>query len=397
MNTREREVMDTALGELARMVPRRETHEAITFDRGWQIIDFVQDKLIPAYDALIADTSSEGAEDVRLGDAVQWSSHNGGKMWDGVIAEIAHRLDNSTRYKLRLDGVYVEAADRNDFVLINPRPQPAQAEQGQQEPVLLEALKSIRQFGADTLSGRTDGPDDRDWQRAAVREMTRRARLALESAQPQPPPADQRREIAALEPECWGEQPRGLPAGGDGSLAGSYKVAHFAFDPALHPDTANLVAAFAGALAAKLFAAQEKYGYSDGWNSPDWMDECRTKLIEHVAKGDPRDVAAYCAFLWHHGERTALAASSQPPPSAGSDVRTEQDAYELGYHNPSTPSHYFEWRHLVDVNAFHSGQLDSQNQNPMNREYRRADYEPDTGEKLAAPCVQDARDGEKQP
>lgn len=47
---------------------------------------------------------------------------------------------------------------------------------------LLEALEGIRQYGADTLSGRTDGPDDRAWQRAAVNEMTRRARIAIERA-----------------------------------------------------------------------------------------------------------------------------------------------------------------------------------------------------------------------
>lgn len=73
----------------------------------------------------------------------------------------------------------------------------------------------------------------------------------------------------------------------------------------LHPLTINLVVRFARALAAKLADAEKKYGYSDGWRSPDWMDECRAHLMEHVHKGDPRDVAAYCAFLWHHGESTA--------------------------------------------------------------------------------------------
>lgn len=77
--------------------------------------------------------------------------------------------------------------------------------------------------------------------------------------------------------------------------------------PDLHPKTADLVRRFADALAEKLAAAEKKYGYSDGWASPDWMDECRAKLIEHLGKGDPRDVAAYCAFLWHHGESTAAA------------------------------------------------------------------------------------------
>lgn len=78
--------------------------------------------------------------------------------------------------------------------------------------------------------------------------------------------------------------------------------------PTMHPATANLVQRFSQALAEKLAAAEKKYGYSDGWLQSHWMDECRTKLLEHVAKGDPRGVAAYCAFLWHHGESTALAA-----------------------------------------------------------------------------------------
>lgn len=72
----------------------------------------------------------------------------------------------------------------------------------------------------------------------------------------------------------------------------------------LHPATADLVRRFSGALAEKLAAAEAKYGYSDGWSDPGWMDECRKQLIHHVRKGDPRDVAAYCAFLWHHGSHT---------------------------------------------------------------------------------------------
>lgn len=87
---------------------------------------------------------------------------------------------------------------------------------------------------------------------------------------------------------------------------------------ALHPLTVNLVVRFARALAAKLAAAEVKYGYSDGWRDPSWMDECREKLAEHIAKGDPRDVAAYCAFLWHHGASTA-----SPAPSV-----TESDAVD---------------------------------------------------------------------
>ncbi|MFA9439448.1 hypothetical protein ACDA63_07405 [Uliginosibacterium sp. sgz301328] len=84
----------------------------------------------------------------------------------------------------------------------------------------------------------------------------------------------------------------------------------------LHPNTKNLVVRFARALASKLLSAEKKYGYTDGWRSPDWMDECRAKLIEHMGKGDPRDVAAYCAFLWFHGESTAAPAPVVDEPVA---------------------------------------------------------------------------------
>ena len=43
----------------------------------------------------------------------------------------------------------------------------------------LEALEGIQRYGLDTLSGRIDGPDDREWQRAGVNEMTKQARLAI--------------------------------------------------------------------------------------------------------------------------------------------------------------------------------------------------------------------------
>ena len=94
---------------------------------------------------------------------------------------------------------------------------------------------------------------------------------------------------------------------------------------ALHPATINLVVRFARALSKKLAAAETKYGYSDGWLSPDWMDECRAKLMEHIAKGDPRDVAAYCAFLWHHGASTIAAQPSQRTPK---EVHVQADTIE---------------------------------------------------------------------
>ena len=44
---------------------------------------------------------------------------------------------------------------------------------------MLAALESIHLYGADTLSGRVDGDDNREWQREAVKEMTRRAETAI--------------------------------------------------------------------------------------------------------------------------------------------------------------------------------------------------------------------------
>jgi hypothetical protein len=72
----------------------------------------------------------------------------------------------------------------------------------------------------------------------------------------------------------------------------------------LHEDTADLVVRFAEALAEKLYLSQKKYNYQNEWISPDWMDSCRTQLRSHLNKGDPIDVAAYCAFLWYHKEPT---------------------------------------------------------------------------------------------
>ena len=48
---------------------------------------------------------------------------------------------------------------------------------------LLEALKGIRIYADDTLYGRTDGPDDREWQRSAVIELRDRARAAIRRAE----------------------------------------------------------------------------------------------------------------------------------------------------------------------------------------------------------------------
>lgn len=74
---------------------------------------------------------------------------------------------------------------------------------------------------------------------------------------------------------------------------------------------ADLVARFSAALLEKLRAAQAK-GRS-GWDDPTWERECVEGLHRHANKGDPRDVAAYAAFCWHHGWAT----TPSPLPSSG--------------------------------------------------------------------------------
>jgi hypothetical protein len=63
----------------------------------------------------------------------------------------------------------------------------------------------------------------------------------------------------------------------------------------------DLVERFSAALLEKLIASEKKYGWHNGWKHPGWREDLIRELHEHVAKGDPRDVAAYCAFAWHHG------------------------------------------------------------------------------------------------
>lgn len=72
----------------------------------------------------------------------------------------------------------------------------------------------------------------------------------------------------------------------------------------LHADTQKLVTDFCTALAEKLYKAQLKYGYDADWKQDGWTSQCQAHFHQHIAKGDPRDVAAYCAFMWYHGWKT---------------------------------------------------------------------------------------------
>ncbi|MDX4480065.1 hypothetical protein SGV89_03395 [Klebsiella pneumoniae] len=80
----------------------------------------------------------------------------------------------------------------------------------------------------------------------------------------------------------------------------------------LHPDTQKLVTDFCTALAEKLYKAQLKYGYDADWKQDGWPSQCQAHFHQHIAKGDPRDVAAYCAFMWWHGWSTKPAECLEP-------------------------------------------------------------------------------------
>lgn len=87
----------------------------------------------------------------------------------------------------------------------------------------------------------------------------------------------------------------------------------------LNPETTDLVLRFASALADKLYKSEQKYGRSTDWMKDDWYDDCLQSLLEHIEKGDPKDVAAYCAFMWHHGWETKVAQPSQEEQKSVSD------------------------------------------------------------------------------
>ncbi len=70
---------------------------------------------------------------------------------------------------------------------------------------------------------------------------------------------------------------------------------------------------FAAAMKEKMAEARAK-GRS-GWDDP---EQCSTEnlsrmLVEHVAKGDPRDVANFCMMLWNRGDAIKPAEQGQRP------------------------------------------------------------------------------------
>lgn len=90
--------------------------------------------------------------------------------------------------------------------------------------------------------------------------------------------------------------------------------------PGLHPDTQKLVADFSTDLAEKLYKAQLKYGYDADWKQDNWSMQCLAHFHQHIAKGDPRDVAAYCAFMWYHDWKTEPATAPLMPEECPADI-----------------------------------------------------------------------------
>lgn len=140
----------------------------------------------------------------------------------------------------------------------------------------------------------------------------------------------------------------------------------------LHPATKSLVICFADALGEKLREAEIKYGYNNGWCGDDWEVECREKLYKHLEKGDPRDVAAFCAFMWHHGWSTyfgpAAVESSRPSPE-----RARVDGY-LGVINRLEPE-----LHMIDAGTAYASAAISLKRiaDALQPEVRTAESRPD--------------------
>lgn len=138
-------------------------------------------------------------------------------------------------------------------------------------------------------------------------------------------------------PNTWVRRGSSPGASRPGSPDTSDTPRHALHMPAgLHADTRYLVKRFAEALAHKLYDAEKKYGYDNGWSGSAWEGECRERLYEHVQKGDPLDVANYCAFMWHHGWSTKANVSATTP------TAIEQDAARYRWlRDRSVPPHNF--------------------------------------------------------
>lgn len=96
-----------------------------------------------------------------------------------------------------------------------------------------------------------------------------------------------------------------------------------ASEGAKHPDD-EAVDRFAQAMKEKLAAAREKG--RGGWQTCS-REDLSWMLRDHVAKGDPRDVANFCMFLWNLGHGISAPTDAE---------RTERAAHSDAQHSPLT-------------------------------------------------------------
>ena len=122
----------------------------------------------------------------------------------------------------------------------------------------------------------------------------------------------------------------------------------------LHPDTLKLVTDFRSALAEKLYKAQLKYGYDADWKQDGWPSQCQADFQQHIAKGDPMDVAAYCAFMWYHGWETEPAPVSLPDEQHSERFNWtlgQWDEHVGGHYHGNDPANYYEFGSFMAVAA----------------------------------------------
>lgn len=131
----------------------------------------------------------------------------------------------------------------------------------------------------------------------------------------------------------------------------------------LHHTTTTLVLDTANLMGQKLFNAQQKYGFVNGWQDSKWANPkegatfeanddaaCRAHAFSHVLKGDPVDVANYSAFQMFHGWSSA----PQSREEAKSWVAMLQEKFDLIDENAQLREliEQMEERHGDTFNAF---------------------------------------------
>ncbi|VGD57671.1 hypothetical protein [Klebsiella pneumoniae] len=223
--------------------------------------------------------------------------------------------------------------ERIQQIFLGNRPEPSASEERELARMALAAMDSSEsvELPLDYLQGHKDGlewaarlaeanhPDTGDWLYDDPIELAKAIRKGPDMPPSQP--------VADSEPV--------IVVGDDGGDALSYRRLIQSFEPGtklyrhaqpapvvpdgLNHETADLVLRFASALADKLHKAEQKYGRSTDWMKDDWYAHCLQSLLEHIEKGDPRDVAAYCAFMWHHGWKTKVAQPVQDEQKSISD------------------------------------------------------------------------------